>query len=59
MSDEIWNGEPIKRPPAPFELMYRQPGAEEHQNVTEVLDEIILLLREIDHRVTKLEETNG
>ncbi len=56
MSDEIWNGEPIKRPPPPFELMYKQPGAAEHQNITEALDEIILTLRELDIRVRQIEE---
>ena len=27
------------------ELMYRQPGVDTHQNITDVLDEIILELR--------------
>ena len=38
------------------ELMYRQPDGTEHQNITEVLDEIILTLRELSERVTILEE---
>ena len=38
--------------------MYRQPGHEKHQNITDVLDEIIIKLREIDQRIIKLEESN-
>jgi len=38
------------------ELMYRQPDGKDHQNITEVLDEIILTLRELSERVTILEE---
>ena len=41
---------------ADVELMYRQPNNDEHQNITEVLDEIILTLRELSERVTILEE---
>ena len=33
-----------------IELMYKQPGATEHQNITEVLDEIILRLRYLEER---------
>jgi hypothetical protein len=39
----------------PIELMYRQPGLPNHQNITDVLDEIILKLREIENRLSKLE----
>ncbi len=38
------------------ELMYRQPGVETHQNITDVLDEIIITLRDLSERVTKLED---
>ena len=38
------------------ELMYRQPGLKEHQNITDVLDEIIIALRDLSQRITKLEE---
>ena len=38
------------------ELMYRQPGAETHQNITDVLDEIIITLRDLSNRVSKLED---
>ena len=38
------------------ELMYRQPGLPEHQNITDVLDEIILTLRDLNERLTVLEE---
>ena len=38
------------------ELMYRQPGEEKHQNITDVLDEIIITLRDLTERVTLLEE---
>ncbi len=37
------------------ELMYRQPGAAEHQNITDVLDEVILSLRSLTERVTAIE----
>ncbi len=37
------------------ELMYRQPGAEKHQNITDVLDEVILSLRSLSERVTAIE----
>ena len=42
-----------------IELMYRQPGLPEHQNITDVLDEIILKLREIEQRLTSLENKHG
>ena len=38
------------------ELMYRQPGKTEHQNITDVLDEIILTLGELNERLTIVEE---
>ena len=38
------------------ELMYRQPGLPEHQNITDVLDELILTVRELSERMTILEE---
>ena len=38
------------------ELMYRQPGLPEHQNITDVLDEMILTLRELCERMTIVEE---
>ena len=39
-----------------IELMYRQPGLPEHQNITDVLDEMILTIRELGERVKILEE---
>ena len=38
------------------QLMYRQPDCETHQNLPEVLDEIILTLRELSERMTIVEE---
>lgn len=38
------------------ELMYRQPGVQHHQNITDVLDEIIIALRDLNERIIKLEE---
>jgi hypothetical protein len=38
------------------ELMYRQPGEETHQNITDVLDEIIITLRDLSERLSKLED---
>tara|TARA_A100001011_G_scaffold324316_1_gene346605 strand:+ start:410 stop:595 length:186 start_codon:yes stop_codon:yes gene_type:complete len=40
----------------PIELMYKPPGASEHINITEALDEIILTLRELEERMTIVEE---
>ena len=37
------------------ELMYRQPGVQHHQNITDVLDEIIIALRILTDRVIELE----
>jgi hypothetical protein len=34
-----------------YELMYRRPGAEEHENITKVLDDIILRLRALEEEV--------
>ena len=42
--------------PVKFELMYRQPGVKTHENITNVLDEIIIKLRDIEARLNKLEE---
>ena len=39
-----------------FELMYRQPGCSTHQNITDVLDEIIITLRDLTDRVIELED---
>ena len=39
-----------------IELMYRQPDVDTHQKLPEVLDEIILAVRELSERVTVLEE---
>ena len=38
------------------ELMYRPPGGETHKNITEILDELILLTRRQDERILELEE---
>ena len=38
------------------QLMYKQPGCESHQNLPDVLDEIILTLRELSERLTIVEE---
>ncbi len=37
--------------------MYRQPGADSHQNITDVLDEIILTLHGLADKVKTLEES--
>ena len=39
-----------------IELMYRQPGVSTHQKLTDVMDELILTVRELSERVTILEE---
>ena len=38
------------------QLMYKQPGCDTHQNLPDVLNEIILTLRELSERVLILEE---
>jgi len=43
-------------PESELELMYRQPGLPEHQNITDVLDEIIIELRKQQDRILDLEE---
>jgi len=40
------------------ELMYRQPGLKEHENLTDVMDEIIITIRKMNERITRLEEKN-
>ena len=39
-----------------IELMYRQPGVSTHQRLTDVMDELILTVRELNERVLILEE---
>ena len=46
---EIENHEQVK-------FMYRQPGVSDHQNITDVLDQVILAVRELTERVIVLEE---
>lgn len=38
------------------ELMYRPPGLDEHKNITDVLDEVIIELRKQHERILELEE---
>lgn len=39
---------------APFELMYRRPKAERHENITAVLDDILIRLEELEEAVEGL-----
>ena len=32
----------------PFELMYRRPGSENHENITEVLNDILIRLQNLE-----------
>ena len=41
--------------PTKLEFMYRKPGEKEHQNITTVLDEIVIKLRELEQRLDHLE----
>ena len=43
----------------PPKLMYRPPGKEKHENITKVLDDIILKLESLENRLTSLENTHG
>ena len=38
------------------ELMYRPPGAEQHSNLTDVIDELITKVQRMDERILELEE---
>ncbi len=48
-----------KEPKRQFQFMYRQPGLPEHQNITDVLDEIIIKLNDIETRLSSLENNHG
>ena len=41
--------------PSRIDFMYRRPGSKEHENITHVLDEIIIKLQSIEVRLEKLE----
>ena len=41
---------------APFELMYRRPGKRRHENITDVLDDILIRLEQLEDAVDKLYE---
>jgi len=45
------------QPETPFELMYRAPGRENHQNITEILDEVMTRLENIEKTLQNLEKT--
>ena len=34
-----------------YELMYRRPGAEKHENITDVLDDILIRLGRIEDKI--------
>ena len=34
-----------------YELMYRRPGAQEHENITDVLDDILIRLERIEAKI--------
>ena len=59
MIPAIWNGE-VPRPSeilmseAPFELMYRRPGNRRHEAITDVLDDILVRLEELEDAVDRL-----
>jgi tetrahydromethanopterin S-methyltransferase subunit B len=36
--------------------MYRSPGEDDHKNITQVFDEIIIEMRKQNERIQKLEE---
>ena len=42
--------------PARIDFMYRRPGAKDHENITHVLDEILVKLSELEVRLKKLEQ---
>ena len=38
----------------PIELMYRRPGASDHENLTEVLDDVIIRLERVEQLLQTL-----
>ena len=44
--------------PMKTKLMYRAPGERTHRDITNVLDDIIVKLQELEERIIKLEEQN-
>lgn len=34
-----------------YELMYRRPGAEDHENITHVLDDILIRLQALEEEI--------
>ena len=44
--------------PVKAQLMYREPGEKEHRDITHVLDDIIVKLKELELRIESLEEKN-
>ncbi len=46
-------------PEEKMELMYRAPGRTYHQNIAEILDEVMKTLENLQNRVTKLENGNA
>ena len=48
----------ILDPNEKYELMYRAPNRAEHQNITEILDEIINRLDKIETQLQNLNKTN-
>jgi hypothetical protein len=37
-----------------YELMYRRPGAEDHENITDVLDDILNRISAIEKKIEEL-----
>ena len=46
-------------PPVDYQLYYRAPNKKEHQKLNEVLDEIIIAIEDIQHRLNKLENNEN
>ena len=42
--------------PTRLEFMYRPPGSKEYQNITHVLDDILIKLQALEMRIEELEE---
>ena len=39
---------------AKYELMYRRPGAEDHENITDVLDDILNRISSLEKKIEEL-----
>lgn len=44
----------METPEPPVVLMYRRPGSEEHEKLTDVMDDILIRLERIEQRLKEI-----